>query len=69
MGAACPLASVSQRGGMVFARQPAALRSPTTSVFAGQHTDCRFGTPKMPGEPMRVQPSRAKRPTSEDATG
>lgn len=23
--------------------------------------------PKMPGEPMRVQPSRAKRPTSEDA--
>ena len=24
--------------------------------------------PKMPGEPMRVQPSRARRPTSEDAT-
>jgi len=23
----------------------------------------------MPGEPMRVQPSRAKRPTSEDAAG
>jgi hypothetical protein len=23
--------------------------------------------PKMPGEPMRVQPSRAKAPTSEDA--
>ena len=23
--------------------------------------------PKMPGEPMRVQPSRAKHPTSEDA--
>jgi hypothetical protein len=23
--------------------------------------------PKMPGEPMRVQPSRAKRSTSEDA--
>ena len=22
--------------------------------------------PKMPGEPMRVQPSRARRPTSED---
>ena len=24
--------------------------------------------PKMPGEPPRVQPSRAKRPTSEDTT-
>ncbi len=26
-------------------------------------------SPKMPGEPMRVQPSRAKRPAGEDATG
>jgi hypothetical protein len=24
--------------------------------------------PKMPGEPMRVQPSRAKRPTSENGS-
>ena len=23
--------------------------------------------PKMPGEPMRVQPSRAKKPAAEDA--
>jgi len=23
--------------------------------------------PKMPGEPMRVQPSRARKPASEDA--
>jgi hypothetical protein len=26
-----------------------------------------FCTPKMPGEPMRVQPSRAKKPAVEDA--
>jgi hypothetical protein len=25
-----------------------------------------FCTPKMPGEPMRVQPSRAKRPSGEE---
>ncbi len=30
------------------------------------HTVQQVCTPKMPGEPMRVQPSRAKRPSSED---
>jgi hypothetical protein len=30
------------------------------------HTAHRFCTPKMPGEPMRVQPSRAKAATSKD---
>jgi hypothetical protein len=65
--ASCPRASARQRGAMAFARQPAGPHSTTTAVVAGQHTACRFGTRKMPGEPMRVQPSRAKRSTSEDA--
>jgi hypothetical protein len=51
---------------MAFARQPTDFRPPTTCIFAGQHTDSRVGTPKMPGEPMRVQPSRARRPAGED---
>ncbi|RBY91215.1 hypothetical protein DQ241_06010 [Blastococcus sp. TF02A-30] len=50
-----------------FARQPADFRSPATCVFAGQHTDSRVYTPKMPGEPMRVQPSRAKKPAESEA--
>ena len=61
----------SRRGGRRrtsgFARQPAGLRSPATCIFAGQQAVERACTPKMPGEPMRVQPSRAKRSTSEDA--
>jgi len=51
---------------MAFTRRPAEIRSPTTCVFAGQHTDWQLCTPKMPGEPMRVQPSRAKKPADDD---
>jgi DNA ligase D-like protein (predicted polymerase) len=47
---------------------------PLLELFEKQATDAGLGDlpyppdyPKMPGEPMRVQPSRAKRPTSEDA--
>jgi hypothetical protein len=29
-----------------------------TCVIAGEHGQRRVGTPKMPGEPKRVQPSR-----------
>jgi hypothetical protein len=46
---------------------------PLLELFERQATDAGLGDlpyppdyPKMPGEPMRVQPSRAKRPTSED---
>jgi hypothetical protein len=31
------------------------------------HTAQRVCSPKMPGEPMRVQPSRAKKPADDDA--
>jgi hypothetical protein len=50
-------ARLSQNG-RKFARQPAAQRSRPTWISAGQHSAQRFGTPKMPGEPKRVQPSK-----------
>src|SRR6476619_1568967 len=47
---------------------------PLLELAERQATDLGLGEmpwppdyPKMPGEPMRVQPSRAKRPTSDDA--
>jgi hypothetical protein len=42
------------------------LRRPLFSGVAGHPENRAFGacSPKMPGEPMRVQPSRAKRATS-----
>jgi superfamily II DNA or RNA helicase len=57
----------SRQMASAFARQPAGLRSPTTCIYAAQDGVSRVCTPKMPGEPMRVQPSRAKTRTSEDA--
>jgi hypothetical protein len=33
-----------------------------TSVSLDAHAAYKIGTPKMPGEPMRVQPSRARNP-------
>jgi hypothetical protein len=38
----------------------------TTCVYAAQDGVSRVCTPKMPGEPIWVQPSRARRPTSEE---
>ena len=52
-----------------FARRPADVHSPPTCFFAGRRAASRLCTPKVPGEPMRVQPSRAKRPATEDAAG
>jgi hypothetical protein len=43
------------------------FRSPMSCAFAAMNTGQRIYTPKMPGEPMRVQPSRAKKPASETA--
>jgi hypothetical protein len=37
-----------------------------TCSFAALNSAFVFHTPKMPGEPMRVQPSRARRSTSEN---
>jgi hypothetical protein len=56
-------------------RRPAwANTSKTTDVYFGRMVAATgaaavletLGYEKMPGEPMRVQPSRARRPTSED---
>jgi hypothetical protein len=43
------------------------FRSGATSAFTAVHIALGVCSPKMPGEPMRVQPSRAKKLTSEDA--
>jgi hypothetical protein len=40
----------------------------TMFLAAQTHNVSGVGTPKMPGESPRVQPSRAKRPTSGDTT-
>jgi hypothetical protein len=47
---------------------------PLLELFEKQVTDAGLGDlpyppdyPKMPGEPMRVQPSRARKPATEDA--
>ena len=50
-----------------FARRLGAQRSQTPCVAAGQHNAWAVGYPKMPGEPKRVQPSRAKASASDDA--
>jgi hypothetical protein len=42
------------------------IRSTATSAFVGEHIAQRVHTPKMPGEPMTVQPSRARKLTSDD---
>ena len=34
--------------------------------FTAVNSAFGFRTPKMPGEPMRVQPSRARKPASAD---
>jgi hypothetical protein len=38
-----------------------------TCAFEAMYIVLRVRSPKMPGEPMRVQPSRAKKRASEDA--
>jgi hypothetical protein len=42
-------------------------RSGATCSFTAVDTAQLVCSPKMPGEPMRVQPSRAKKVVSEDA--
>jgi hypothetical protein len=36
----------------------------TVRAWGDEDPPIRARSPEMPGEPMRVQPSRAKRPTS-----
>jgi hypothetical protein len=43
------------------------FRSDVTCALATLHTAQRVCSPKMPGEPMRVQPSRARKAATEDA--
>jgi len=42
------------------------FRSGVSWAFAAMHTAQRVCSPKVPGEPMRVQPSRARKVTSDD---
>jgi hypothetical protein len=46
------------QNGRVLARQHAAWLMLARCVYAGEHSQEHVGTPKMPGEPKRVQPSR-----------
>ncbi len=62
----------------VFAHRVGSLGSPDNLPLFARRTAARarvaaqrstFGTAKMPGEPMRVQPSRARGQATEDSAG
>jgi hypothetical protein len=46
------------RAGRVFARKLTAWQDYSIWIIAGVHGQQHDGTPKMPGEPPRVQPSK-----------
>ena len=53
----------------IFARQPAAWQMLLSWKYAAKHDQQDGDTPKMPGEPKRVQPSRDTDLTRKDKPG